>query len=110
MGTAAGPWLSCGSLTAINATCRLAVPLSAGNSGKERPVITWAERVGNLRKALCREPTLDEMLTAAQVHQMTPDEIEAQRQSWVCGMTARCEHGELDFEQCPQCRGRRNTG
>ena len=29
---------------------------------------------------------------------------EAQRQSWVRGMTARCEHGEVDFEQCPKCR------
>lgn len=35
-------------------------------------------------------------------------EVEAQRQSWVRGMTARCEHGEVDFEQCPQCRARAN--
>lgn len=28
----------------------------------------------------------------------------AQRASWVRGMTARCEHGVLDFEQCGQCR------
>jgi hypothetical protein len=41
---------------------------------------------------------------AALHHQMTPTEIEAQRQSWVRGMTARCEHGVVDFEQCPQCR------
>lgn len=66
-------------------------------------MITWAERVGNLRKALGREPTLDEMLTAIQVHQMTPAEIEAQRQSWVRGMTTPCEHGVLDFETCPDC-------
>lgn len=69
--------------------------------------VTWADRVNNLRKALGREPTLDELLDVAQIHQMTPAEIEAQRQSWVRGMTARCEHGEVDFEQCPQCRGRK---
>lgn len=40
---------------------------------------------------------------------LSPDEKrehdEAQRQSWVRGMTTRCEHGEVDFEQCPKCRG-----
>ena len=35
---------------------------------------------------------------------MTPAEIESQRQSWVRGMTAKCEHGVTDFEQCPECR------
>lgn len=67
--------------------------------------ITWADRITNLRTALGRDPTLDEMLTAAEIHQMTPAEIKAQRASFVRGMTARCEHGELDFEQCPKCRG-----
>jgi hypothetical protein len=67
--------------------------------------ITWIERVANLTKALGRNPTLQELLEVCQIHQMTPAEIEAQRQSWVRGMTARCEHGELDFEQCPDCRG-----
>jgi hypothetical protein len=68
--------------------------------------ITWAERVANLNKALGRKPTLLELLDVCQIHQMTPAEVEAQRQSWVRGMTARCEHGELDLEQCGQCRGR----
>lgn len=67
--------------------------------------ITWADRIANLTKALGRKPTLDEMLDAAQVHQMTPAEIEAQRQSWARGMSA-CEHGELDYEQCPKCRAK----
>lgn len=67
--------------------------------------ITWADRIANLTKALGRKPTLEEMFDVVQIHQMTPDEIEAQRQSWVRGMTAGCEHGELDFEQCPKCRG-----
>lgn len=71
--------------------------------------ITWAERVANLTKALGRQPTLDEVLTAAEVHQMTPKEIEAQRQSFARGMSFRCEHGELDFEQCPKCRGWTST-
>jgi hypothetical protein len=66
--------------------------------------ITWADRIANLQKALGREPTLEEMLDASQIHQMTPEETEAQRRSWVRGMMARCEHGELDFEQCPKCR------
>lgn len=68
-------------------------------------MITWAERIQNLNKALGRRPTLAEMLEVATIHQMTPAEIDAQRRSWVRGMTARCEHGEFDFEQCPDCRG-----
>lgn len=35
---------------------------------------------------------------------MTPEEIEAQRQSWLRGMTKGCEHGVLDYEQCEECR------
>lgn len=39
---------------------------------------------------------------------MTPEELEKmkaeQAKSFVRGMMARCEHGVLDFEQCPQCR------
>lgn len=68
--------------------------------------ITWADRVANLTEALGRKPSLDELLDVAQIHQMTPAEIDAQRQSFICGMMARCEHGELDFEQCAQCRPR----
>lgn len=68
-------------------------------------MITWADRLANLNKALGRKPTLVEMLEVAQIHQMTPAEIEEQRQSWVRGMTTGCEHGVLDFEQCPKCRG-----
>lgn len=43
--------------------------------------ITWADRIDNLRKALGRDPTLDEMLEVATIHQVTPAEVEAQRQS-----------------------------
>lgn len=41
---------------------------------------------------------------------MTPEEQAQHRKnqqaSWVRGMTTPCEHGVLDFEQCPACRGR----
>jgi hypothetical protein len=40
---------------------------------------------------------------------MTPEERrqmeEEQRASWVRAMTTGCDHGVLDFEQCPECRG-----
>lgn len=57
------------------------------------------------------EEELKELVKKAQAKYdaMTPEQKkehdEAQRQSWVKGMTARCEHGILDFEQCPKCRG-----
>ena len=51
---------------------------------------------------------LAELLRRARERRMTPEEIEEQRQSWVRGMTARCEHGVVDFEQCPDCR--KDTG
>lgn len=56
-------------------------------------------------------PELDELLKKAKeaVEKMTPEEraamMEEQKKSFVRGMMARCEHGELDFEQCPKCRG-----
>lgn len=56
-------------------------------------------------------PTLEELLAKAKdrVSKMSPEEyqamMDAQRASFVRGMTTRCEHGELDFEQCPKCRG-----
>lgn len=67
--------------------------------------ITWAERLANLRNAMGREPTFSELMDVASIHQLTKAEIEAQRASFVRGMTARCEHDEIDFEQCPDCRG-----
>lgn len=51
------------------------------------------------------DPELLALLEKAKNHAMTPEEIEAQRASFARGMTARCEHGWLDFEQCPKCRG-----
>jgi hypothetical protein len=55
---------------------------------------------------------LQDLLDAARkrVDEMTPDErekmMEDQRASWVRAMTMGCEHGVLDFEQCPECRGK----
>lgn len=66
--------------------------------------VTWADRLRHMRKAFGREPTLSELIDVSVIHQMTPAEIDAQRQSWVRGMTTPCEHGELDFEQCQECR------
>lgn len=64
------------------------LPQPSGRRGSEmgdRP-ITWAERLSNLRKALGREPTLQELLDASQGHNMTPEEIKAQRASWARAM------------------------
>lgn len=66
--------------------------------------MTWAELVADYSKTLGRKPTFTELLELALNYEMTPAEIEAQRRSWVRGMTTPCEHGELDFEQCPKCR------
>lgn len=65
--------------------------------------ITWNDRVRNLRRALGREPVLDELLVAGEIHQMTPAEREAQRESFARAM-APCEHGHRDWETCPACR------
>lgn len=71
-------------------------------------MITWRERVSNFEEKLGRKPTLDELLDLNRNHTITFEEVEAQRQSFIRGMTTRCEHGELDFEQCPKCRGEIN--
>ena len=47
---------------------------------------------------------LESLLRKAARRKMTREEIEAQRQSWVRGMTTPCEHGVMDFETCPKCR------
>lgn len=67
--------------------------------------ITWAGRIANLTKALGRDPTVDEALDLSRIHEMTTIETIKQSAEGGGSMTARCEHGELDFEQCPKCRG-----
>lgn len=65
---------------------------------------TWAEKVARLREEAGRKLTLDELIAHARQHTMSPAEIEEQRASWVRAFTTPCEHGVLDFEQCPDCR------
>jgi hypothetical protein len=49
----------------------------------------------------------------ARFNALSPEEQkahrQAQRESWVRGMTTPCEHGVLDFEQCGECRAMTRT-
>jgi hypothetical protein len=54
--------------------------------------------------------TREKWFRHAASHKMTELEIAEQRKSWVRGMTIGCEHGVLDFETCPQCRGHQQKG
>lgn len=49
-------------------------------------MITWRERLANLRKALGREPTTEELLVVATIHTMTPEERQAQAESFARAM------------------------
>lgn len=48
--------------------------------------IAWMERLIDLKIRLGREPTLEELLEEAKKHEMTPEEIRRQRESFVRGM------------------------
>ena len=54
---------------------------------------------------------LEELLKKSKeaVAAMSPEEyaamMEEQKKSFVRAMTTPCEHGVLDFETCPKCRG-----
>lgn len=50
--------------------------------------MTWAEKVAELREKLGRDPDLNELLQLCRGHEMTVEEIAAQRQSY-----ARAELG-----------------
>lgn len=78
-------------------------------TNKQPLSITWADRVSNLRKALGREPTVEELYDVATIHQMTAAEILAQVKSLGRGLSDRCAHGALEFEQCPECRQARQS-
>ncbi len=60
---------------------------------------------------MSKNKELDDLIARSKeaVAKMTPAEFEAmlqeQKKSFVRGMMAKCEHGVLDFEQCPKCRG-----
>jgi hypothetical protein len=66
-----------------------------------------------LLKPIPMGPDLSLLIEKARNHVMTPDEIGAQRQSWIRGM-APCEHGDADWETCPDCwaeyRERKDAG
>jgi len=51
-----------------------------------------------------RREALEALLVAARNYEMTEADTQAQRESWVKGMTTPCEHGVLDFETCADCR------
>lgn len=67
--------------------------------------------MADLGKRAPERPDLEQLLADAKARmaKMSPEELaammEEQKKSFVRGMTAKCEHGELDFEQCPKCRG-----
>jgi len=54
---------------------------------------------------------LEQLIADSKVamEKMSPEEYiamrEAQKASFVRAMTTPCEHGVLDFETCPKCRG-----
>jgi hypothetical protein len=48
--------------------------------------ITWVERVNALRRKLDRDPTLDELLAEAKLHDMTAEEQAEQRLSYTRAM------------------------
>ena len=68
--------------------------LEAAEAVRVKP-ITWVERVAALGASLGREPTLVELLDETKNHTMTPEEHEAQRQSW---MRAMQPTGDLSFD------------
>ncbi len=67
-------------------------------------MLEWGDKVRELERREGRRLTLGELMREAAKHQMSEREVKAQRESWVRGMSARCEHGWVDYEQCPQCR------
>jgi len=50
------------------------------------------------------DPELVRLLELSTKKTMTPEEVQTQRESWVRGMCDPCEHGVVDYEQCPDCR------
>lgn len=49
---------------------------------------------------------LEQLIEKTKQIEITPEMLKAQAVSWARGMTARCEHGKLDFEQCTKCRSK----
>lgn len=78
-------------------------------TGKVRILLESKDEKVSLDPILSNE--LDKLLERAKQHmaRMSPEDrrkmYEEQKQSFVRAFTTPCEHGVLDFEQCPKCRG-----
>lgn len=76
--------------------------------GTVRLLLESKKEVASLDPKMSNE--LDRLLEMAKqkMAQMSPEErkemYEQQRQSFIRAFSTPCEHGELDFEQCPECR------
>jgi len=58
--------------------------------------VTWDERVKGLRDRLGRKPTLSELLADACQHELTPEEVAAQADSFPRGMKPT---GDPEFDR-----------
>ena len=78
-------------------------------TGKVRILLESKDEKVSLDPILSNE--LDKLLERAKQHmaRMSPEDrrkmYEEQKQSFIRAFTTPCEHGVLDFEQCPKCRG-----
>lgn len=78
-------------------------------TGKVRILLESKDAKVSLDPILSNE--LDKLLEQVKQHmaRMSPEDrrkmYEEQKQSFVRAFTTPCEHGVLDFEQCPKCRG-----
>ena len=76
--------------------------------GKVRILLESKDKKVSLDPAMSLE--LDKLLeqTKQQLARMSPEDraamYEEQKQSFARALSTPCEHGELDFEQCPACR------
>jgi hypothetical protein len=77
-------------------------------TGKVRVLLESKAMKVSLDPILSNE--LDKLLEQAKQHmaRMSPEDrrkmYEEQKQSFIRAFTTPCEHGVLDFEQCPKCR------
>ena len=78
-------------------------------TGKVRILLESKDAKVSLDPILSNE--LDKLLEQAKQHmaRMSPEDrrkmYEEQKQSFIRAFTTPCEHGVLDFETCPKCRG-----
>lgn len=85
-----------GSIDELRATSRALAGL-AGLAGMSTISDQIRERLAEIERTRAAMPP-------AERAELEGRERQAQRESWVRGMTTPCEHGVLDFEQCGECR------